>query len=452
MLPSWLETGANMAGQVVGLPLQLLGAFAQGALGQQQPGTSDPMDPRTWQHPERYAMALQVVPNTLPPEVQQERMTRLFHTPFKLWNDIFHEYKTEDRKNADLMQTDAYRRALAEGGPDYLRALNWPQPPHMLMAQDAPLSAEAQARGETAPSMPNRASVPILPPRPVQDVAKDTLAQNQIFYAGMPGPTGDLFRQRLAGVGDTPAQKGAETFETTQATARANATPLGRGLGSPNDIAEQAKIRDEQRQADAQRQDKINAAIIKSVSVAAADANKQQSDQAFVQKQIQPIKDLIPSLPDKEFANTVFGAGKSIYRKLSNFGGTSLELDGYDVPMTAKNTAALVVANIGRRFGEKGVFTDRDLARFMDVLDISNSSQKSATTKLASIDALTQELSARVAAKEAGQPFSLPEGAQVLTPEQVSAALGQTNAAPRPNAQATPGAVDLGHGFQLRMR
>lgn len=231
--PAWLSaigSGLATAGRFGANTLALVAGSPVLPFPMQGGGASDPMDPRTWQHPERYAIARQVVPDTLPPEEQQARMTRLYHTPFKLWNDIFHEYKTEDRQNAETMQSQVYRDIYAQGGPAALRAFNMPLPPQVLAAQDAPLSAEAQARGETAPSLPDRVRQDIMPPIPPEELVKRFKANTQLsVYAS--GNVDDI--RAIAGLPPTVAYEVGRQRALREAQNQEPHLPVFGGGGAP---------------------------------------------------------------------------------------------------------------------------------------------------------------------------------------------------------------------------
>src|SRR6185503_16145312 len=96
--------------------------------------------------------------------------------------------------------------------------------------------------------------------------------------------------------------------------------------------------------------------------------------------------------------------------------------------------------NVGRRFGEKGVFTDQDAARFLKGLDIAASSRESAQLKVDSLKVLMHEISERARAVAQGQRFTPPPGARVISGDeflaQVQSGLGTeggADAVPVPN-------------------
>jgi hypothetical protein len=146
-------------------------------------------------------------------------------------------------------------------------------------------------------------------------------------------------------------------------------------------------------------------------------------DAEFIMAQVAPITNMIPSLPDKTFVGLP-GAVKSAGRKTVNWFGTALELESASLPLAIKSAAALSVANIARRFGEKGVLTDLDVKRFMDILDVSNSSQQSAAVKMGQVNAMAKDLAARAARKAAGNPYLAPPGEVLLSPADVEAIVG----------------------------
>lgn len=215
-------------------------------------------------------------------------------------------------------------------------------------------------------------------------------------------------------------------------------TPLG---GGPLDPAARGKtpaqLEDERKRATA-----VQTAVLKTVSGQITEANKLADTASFLDTQLKPLEAFIPSLPDKAYAGPA-GAATSAYRKVSNWFGTKLELDSAQVPLAIKSTARLVVANIGRSFGEKGVFTDKDRDNFLSVLDISDSSQASGATKLATARGLYAELQQRAADKAAGRPVTLPEGSRILSPQEIADTLNQASdaagsGAGRPSTRATP--------------
>ena len=190
-LPEWMQTAGRVVGNVAALPLNILGAVA-GIQPQPAPGE--------WRYPERREQALRLIPETLPIGEQMQRLEMFRLQPYRDWPDLKLAYDKLDRDNAQLMQTPEYQALYAQGGPAGLQAFGYPQPPQVLAAQDAPLSAEARARGETAPSLPFRVPQAILPPVPPEELVKRFNAETQLDAMRRAGAEGGVARATLAGV------------------------------------------------------------------------------------------------------------------------------------------------------------------------------------------------------------------------------------------------------------
>lgn len=254
-LPEWLNTAGRVAGNVAALPLNILGAVAG-----IQPASQD-----GWQHPERRDLALQYIPPTLDPEEQFKRLETFRQIPLREWPSLISHFEQVDRRNTEMMQTPEYQALFAQGGPQALQAFGMPLPPHVLAAQDAPLSAESQARGDTAPSLPDRQPQAILPPIPPEELVKRFGAETQLNAMRRPGTEGAMARAAIAkvplgfedataaaqqfgqvaqrlgylpeisvdasGVSLKMSKPGQQAFESGMGAKRSNVTPLGGGGG-----------------------------------------------------------------------------------------------------------------------------------------------------------------------------------------------------------------------------
>jgi hypothetical protein len=214
-MPDWLDAlgrgaatvgrfGANTLAIAGGAPLP----FPMGGRG-------------GWQHPERQKLALQYIPETLPPEEQEQRLETFRQVPLNNWPELIGQFQKQDEHRAAVMQTPEYQNIYRQYGPAGLQAFGMPLPPQVLAAQDAPLSAESQAQGLTAPSLPQRTRQDLLPPLPLPELAKQDAARNALLYSAEPGPHGELARRRLSGVGLTPEQEGETAFATALGTRQA---------------------------------------------------------------------------------------------------------------------------------------------------------------------------------------------------------------------------------------
>lgn len=224
-LPDWMNTAGHVAGQVAALPFNILGALA-GIRPQGEAGA--------WKFPERQALALQYIPETLAPEEQAKRLETFRQIPLHSWPTLINHFQVEDQKATAMMQTPEYQQILQQGGPEALRAFGMPPPPQVLAAQDAPLSPESQAQGLGAPSLPNRTRQAILPPIPPEELVKRFNAQDQLAYRSASGPQGEMDRRTMAGVGQTLEQKLAEKRALDAVTSQRDFVPVfGGGAARP---------------------------------------------------------------------------------------------------------------------------------------------------------------------------------------------------------------------------
>lgn len=193
--PAWFSALGSGAAKVGKTAANVL-AIAAGS-----PVVPFPGPPSTeWQHPERRELALQYIPETLDPGEQFKRLETFRQIPLKEWPTLINHFQDQDRRNAELMQTPQYQAIYQQGGPQALQAFGMPLPPHVLAAQDAPLSAEAQARGETAPSLPFRTPHAVLPPIPPDELVKRFGAETQLDAMRKPGTEGAMARAAVAKV------------------------------------------------------------------------------------------------------------------------------------------------------------------------------------------------------------------------------------------------------------
>lgn len=261
-MPAWLSALGSGAATVGKHAANIL-AIASGS-----PVVPFPGPPSTeWQHPERRDLALQYIPPTLDPEEQFKRLETFRQIPLREWPSLISHFEQVDRRNTEMMQTPEYQALFAQGGPQALQAFGMPLPPHVLAAQDAPLSAASQARGDTAPSLPDRQPQAILPPIPPEELVKRFGAETQLNAMRRPGTEGAMARAAIAkvplgfedataaaqqfgqvaqqlgylpeisvdasGVSLKMSKPGQQAFESGMGAKRSNVTPLGGGGGGP---------------------------------------------------------------------------------------------------------------------------------------------------------------------------------------------------------------------------
>lgn len=193
------------------------------------------------------------------------------------------------------------------------------------------------------------------------------------------------------------------------------------------------------------------AALIKQ-RAAAENAQKQwgivlaaKDNQQFIEGVAKTFNNAIDALPKdypQKFERSIPGAFDSLVSKVQYPGEAWMQLEGSQPIVNLNSISNGLLTLVGRHFGEKQAFTDRDAARFGQTLPKAGDSIETMRTKTAELVSLVQEISARAQNIDAGQPFTPPQGEKLLTGEQFAtqfAPASETGStAPAPNAQATP--------------